>query len=96
MTPSAVPAAYCPNETLVAPTAQLNAGGYRSQDAALKSLAKAGVLMADFIGLDLSASKLDGFERAVGIVAYRKASEADAPQHLVQHKELREAVWLTL
>lgn len=74
----------------------MNAGGYKSQDAAIKALAKAGILMADFIGLDLSASNKDGLETAIGVVGYRKTEEADAPLHLIQHKELREAVWQTL
>ncbi len=74
----------------------MNAGGYKSQDAAIKSLAKAGVLMADFIGLDLSAVEKDGLETAINVVGYRKAAETDMPLHLVLHKELREAIWQTL
>jgi hypothetical protein len=74
----------------------MNAGGYKSQDAAIKSLAKAGVLMADYIGLDLSAGDKDGLNTAIGVVGYRKTAEVDVPLHLVLHKELREAVWQTL
>ncbi len=74
----------------------MNAGGYKSQDAAIKALAKAGILMADFIGLDLSEGNKDGLETAIGVVGYRKTEEADAPLRLIQHKELREAVWQTL
>jgi hypothetical protein len=74
----------------------MNAGGYKSRDAAIKALAKAGALMAEFIGLDLSESDKDGLETAIGVVGYRKTSETDAPLHLILHKELREAVWQTL
>ena len=74
----------------------MNAGGYRSQDAAIKALAKAGALMADFIGLDLTASEKDGLETAIDVVGYRKTAETDAPLHLILHKELREAVRQTL
>ena len=74
----------------------MNAGGYKSQDAAIKALAKAGVLMADFIGLELSANGKDGQATAIDVVGYRKSTEADTPLHLVLHKELREAVWKTL
>lgn len=74
----------------------MNAGGYKSQDAAIKALAKAGVLMADYIGLDLSAGDKDGLETAIDVVAYRKTAKTDLPLHLVLHKELREAVWQTL
>ncbi len=74
----------------------MNAGGYRSQDAAIKALAKAGALMADFIGLDLSVDLSKGLETAIGVVGYRMSAETEVPLHLVQHRELREAVWQTL
>ena len=74
----------------------MNAGEYKSRDAAIKALAKAGALMADFIGLDLSASDKDGLEAAIGVVGFLKTAEADAPLHLILHRELREAVWQTL
>ena len=74
----------------------MNAGGYRSQDAAIKALAKAGALMADFLGVDLSIGNGDGLETAIGFVGYRKTVETDVPLHLILHKELREAVWQTL
>lgn len=74
----------------------MTAGGYRSQDAAIKALAKAGILIADFIGLDVSAGDKDGLETALGVVGYRKTAETDGPLHLILHKELRDAVWQTL
>lgn len=74
----------------------MNAGGYKSQDAAIKAFAKAGILMADFIGLDHSSGDKDGLETALGVLGYRSTSERDAPLHLILHKELREAVWETI
>jgi hypothetical protein len=74
----------------------MNAGGYRSKDAAIKALAKAGALIADFLGVDLSIGNGDGLETAIGFVGYRKTVETDVPLHLILHKELREAVWQTL
>jgi hypothetical protein len=74
----------------------MNAGGYKSRDAAIKALANAGILMAEFIGLDLSASAKDGTEAAIGVIGYRKAAEPHVPLHLMIHKELREAVRQTL
>lgn len=79
----------------LAMVAIMNAGGYKSKDAATKSLAKAGMLMADFIGVELSESPKDGVEPAIGVVGYRKG-ETELPLHLIQHEELREAVWETL
>ena len=72
------------------------AGGYKSQDAAIKALAKAGILMADFIGLDLPEGDVNGLEPAIGVLGYRGAADIDAPLHLILHRELREAVWQTL
>ena len=74
----------------------MNAGGYRSQDAAIKALAKAGMLMADFIGLDLPEGAKDGLETGLGVLGYRSTDETGVPLHLILHKELREAVWQTL
>ena len=72
------------------------AGGYKSQEAAFKALAKAGILMADFIGLDLPEGDVNGLEPAIGVLGYRGAADIDAPLHLILHRELREAVWQTL
>ncbi len=74
----------------------MNAGGYKSQDAAIKALAKAGILMADFIGLDLPEGDVNGLEPAIGVLGYRDAADIDVPLHLILHRELREAVWQTL
>ena len=74
----------------------MNAGGYRSQDAAIKALAKAGILLADFIGLDLHEGDKNGLETALGILGYRSTADIDVPLHLILHKELRDAVWQTL
>lgn len=74
----------------------MNAGGYKSRDAAMKALAKAGMLMADFIGLDLPEDDKDGMEKALDVLGYRSTGDDDVPLHLVLHKELREAVWQTL
>ena len=74
----------------------MDAGEYKSQDAAIKALAKASILMADFIGLDVSQGKKIGPETALGVLGYRSSDETDAPSHLILHKELREAVRQTL
>ena len=74
----------------------MNAGGYKSRNAAAKALAKAGYLMADFIGLDLIVGSPDGLESGIGVVGYRKTIDEEGTLHLVQHAELREAVWRTL
>lgn len=74
----------------------MNAGGYKSQNAAIKALAKAGILMADFIGLDLSEGDKNRLETALGVLGYRSTVETDVPLHLILHKELREAIWQTL
>ena len=74
----------------------MNAGGYKSQDAAIKALVKAGILMADFIGLELSEGDKNGPETALGVLGYRSTTATDVPLHLILHKELREAVWQTL
>lgn len=74
----------------------MNAGGYKSQDAAIKALAKAGILVADFIGLDLPEGDANGLETALSVFGYRSTAETDLPLHLILHKELREAVRQTL
>ena len=74
----------------------MNAGGYKSQDAAINALVNAGMLMADFIGLDLSEGDRNGPEPALGVLGYRSSAGTDVPLHLILHKELREAVWQTL
>ena len=74
----------------------MNAGGYKSQDAAIKALAKAGILIADFIGLGLSEGETKGQETALGVLGYRSTADIDVPLHLILHKELRDAVWQTL
>lgn len=74
----------------------MNAGGYKSQAAALKSLAKAGMLMADFIGLESYGGDQDGPDSAINVIGFRDTSESDATSRLVMHEELREAVWQTL
>lgn len=74
----------------------MNAGGYKSRDAGIKALAKAGALLADFIGLDLSAGDKNELDTAIDVVSYRKSSDSDMPLHLVLHKELRDAVWQTM
>lgn len=74
----------------------MNAGGYKSQDAAIKAFAKAGILLADFIGLDVTEGDKDGLETALGILGYRGTADIDEPLHLTLHKELRDAVWQTL
>ena len=73
----------------------MNAGGYKSQDAAIKALAKAGNLMADFIGLDFSAGDKNGLDSALGVLGYRGTIDADAAPHMVLHNELHDAVWQT-
>ena len=74
----------------------MNAGGYKSQEAAIKALAKAGILMADFIGLDLPEGDKNGLEEALDVLGYRSTADIDVPLHLILHKELRDAVWQTL
>jgi len=74
----------------------MNAGGYKSQDAAIKALAKAGMLLADFIGLDLSEGENNGPETALSVLGYRSTAGTGVPLHLILHEELREAVWQTL
>ncbi len=74
----------------------MNAGGYKSQDAAIKALAKIGILLADFIGLDLPEGDNNGLEAALGVLGYRSTAESDVPPRLIQHRELRDAVWQTL
>ena len=55
-----------------------------------------GILIADFIGLDLPASDKDGLGTALGVLGYRSTDDTDVPLHLILHKELREAIWQTL
>ena len=74
----------------------MNAGGYRSQDAAIKALAKAGIIMADFIGLDLPAGDKNRLEMALRVLGYRSTADTDVSLHLILHKELRDAVGQTL
>jgi len=74
----------------------MSAGGYKSRNAAVKALAKAGYLMADFIGLDFSEDKEDWLENGIGVIGYRKTRGEEETVQLVQHAELREAIWRTL
>ncbi len=74
----------------------MNAGSYKSQDAAIKALAKTGLLMADFIGLELPEPNGQLPNPALRVLGFQKSKEADAPLHMVLHQELREAVWRTL
>ena len=74
----------------------MNAGGYKSQVSAIKALAKAAILMADFIGLDLPEGDKNGTEAALGVLGYRSAADTDVPSHLILHEELHDAVWQTL
>jgi len=72
--------------------AVMTAGGYKSQDAAMKALTKAANLMADFIGIAPAPAGKDGLDS----VCFRQAEGADAPQLLILHAELRDAVWQTI
>ena len=74
----------------------MNAGGYKSQDAAIKALAKSGMLMADFIGLEMPLAKSDLPDPALRVLGFQSSKIAGAPLHLVLHQELRDAVWRTL
>ena len=74
----------------------MNAGGYKSQDAAIKALAKAGILLADYIGLVLPESDKNRLEPALSVLGYQSIAETDGPLHLILHKELRDAVRQTL
>lgn len=74
----------------------MNAGGYKSSDAALKALAKSGVLMADFIGMELPEANCDLPVPALRVLGFDESKDADAPLHLVLHQELRDAVWRML
>ncbi len=71
----------------------MNAGGYKSQDAAIKALAKTGLLMADFIGLELPKANGQLPNPALRVLGFQKSKEADAALHLVLHQELRDAIW---
>lgn len=73
----------------------MNAGGYKSQDAAIKALAKAGGLLTVFIGANLSSDK-DALDTSLSNLGYRVTAETDMPLHLILHEELREAVRQTL
>ena len=74
----------------------MSAGGFKSQSAAINALAKAGLLVAGFTGLELPAGNDDGLDPAIRVLGYRKPLESDAPLHLILHEELRDAVWRTL
>ena len=74
----------------------MNAGGYKSQGAAIKALTQAGNLIADYIGLEPSESDMKGVEPALSVLGYRSTVDTEVPLHLILHKELRDAVWQTL
>lgn len=76
--------------------ALMNAAGYRSQDTAVKAFAKAGALVAKFLGVELqSEDEPDGFG-PIRVLAVRQEGERDAPAIWIMHEELRRAVWATL
>ena len=57
----------------------MNAGGYKSRDAAIKALSKAGILIADFIGLDLPDGDKEGMDPALGVLGYQSGAGNDVP-----------------
>lgn len=77
-------------------TALMNAAGYRSQDTAIKVLARAGALVADFLGVEILPDEAPGQHEAARVLGFREEGRQDSSALWVMHEELRHAVWSTL
>lgn len=77
-------------------TGLMSAAGYKSQDAAAKALARAGGLVADFLGIEVPAGSPDDTSDGRRVLGFRQLDTRGDRETWVMHEELRNAVWATL
>ncbi len=79
--------------------ALMNAAGYRSSDTALKVLARAGGMIADFLGIDVPSSETSGRPEGARLIGFRQArddTDTEKQDVWIMHDELRKAVRVAL
>lgn len=74
----------------------MNAAGYKSQDTAIKVLAKAGALVVDFLGVELTSEDAADQQDATRVLGFRQKTGQDERILWVMHEEMRHAVRATL
>lgn len=77
-------------------TALMNAAGYKSQNTAMKVLARTGALVADVLGIEIEPGDEPGRYEAARVLGFCLGGEQDAAATWTMHEELRHAVWATL
>ena len=70
----------------------MNAGGYKSKETATKVLSRAGALVADFLGVEISPGAGTSVVDAARILSFQHDAEEDEPAFRIMHEELRHAV----
>ena len=74
----------------------MKATGYRSPDSALKIMSRAGVLIADYLGVAYAVSDGGNPIAAARVIACCNDAESETPENWIMHEELRTAVWTAL
>ena len=70
----------------------MHAAGYRSEATASKVYARAGALIADYLGVDLTSVETEDKNDAARVFGYLEDGEAETPALMVMHEEMRHAV----
>ena len=69
-----------------------HAAGYQSELTASRVYARAGALIAEYLGVDLTADETKDKNDAARVFGYLDNGETDAPALMVMHEEMRTAV----
>jgi hypothetical protein len=72
------------------------AAGYKSRETAGKVFRKAGDVIADYLGIDVSDEAFPDRDGSALILAYRNIQGEDVPTVWIMHQELRDAVQVAL
>jgi lambda repressor-like predicted transcriptional regulator len=72
------------------------AAGYKSRETAGKVFRKAGDIIADYLGIDVTEDAVPGRDGATLILAFQYIQGEDVPTVWIMHPELRDAVQVAL
>lgn len=73
-----------------------SAAGYSSRATAVKVLARAGTVVADFLGVDYQAGGKHNQSDPTRVLGFPKDPDEETQPIWIMHEELRQAVWATL
>lgn len=83
-------------ENGIMPVALMKAAGYKSRETATKTLARAGGLIAHFLGVVISAGENETQGDPRRMIGFSLVEGEDSQSAWIMHEELRHAVWATL